>query len=115
MSSPDPEDGRTFNVRVVVPVYNGGAVWREAAAALHRAAQASRHNVRISVVDSSSHDDSVATAREHGFDVSGIESRDFDHGGTRNAAVRGDPADIYVFLTQDAVLDHPKALDTLVA
>lgn len=104
-----------LNVRIMVPVYNGGALWREAAQALARAQHASRHNVSVKVVDSSSRDDSVATAREHGFDVAGISTRDFDHGGTRNEAVRGDPADVYVFLTQDAVLDHPAALDALLA
>src|SRR5690606_14292364 len=34
---------------------------------------------------------------------------------TRNAAVRGAPEDIYVFLTQDAILQHPNAIDTLLA
>ena len=97
----------------MVPVYNGGALWREAAPALARAQRASRHAVRVKVVDSSSRDDSVDIARAQGFEVTGIASIDFDHGGTRNAAVRGDPADVYVFLTQDAILDHPAALDTL--
>ena len=104
-----------LNVLVMVPVYNGGTLWREAAQALARARDASRHKVRVKVVDSSSRDDSVATARAQGFDVTGISSADFDHGGTRNTAVMSDPADVYVFLTQDAVLDHPAALDTLLA
>lgn len=102
-----------LDVLVMVPVYNGGKVWVEAARALARAQQASRHAVRVKVVDSSSRDDSVATARAQGFEVTGIRSADFDHGGTRNAAVRGERADVYVFLTQDAILDHPAALDVL--
>lgn len=112
MSSPDPG---VFNVCVVVPVYNGGPLWRDAAQALRRAQQVSHHSVSVKVVDSSSRDDSVAIAREHGFEVTEISTREFDHGGTRNKAVLGDPADIYVFLTQDAVLDHPTALDVLLA
>src|SRR5690606_23559574 len=104
-----------LNVRVMVPVYNGGALWREAAQALARARLACRHPINVKVVDSSSPDASGATAREHGFAVAGIASRDFDHGGTRNAAVHGAPADVYVFLTQDAILDHPAALDALLA
>lgn len=102
-----------WRVLLVVPVYNGGAIWRDAAAALALAQQHSRHCVQVKVVDSSSRDDSVQTARDHGFEVSRIDSSHFDHGGTRNAAVQGQAADIYVFLTQDAVLDHPAALDTL--
>lgn len=112
---PGAPDAPALDVLVVVPVYNGGALWREAAQALARAQSASRHRVRVKVVDSSSRDDSVATARAHGFEVTGISSADFDHGGTRNAAVMNDPAGVYVFLTQDAVLDHPAALDTLLA
>lgn len=113
MTSPEPAS--PLDVLVVVPVYNGGALWRDAAQALAYARDHSRHLLRVKVVDSSSRDDSVATARAQGFEVTGISSADFDHGGTRNAAVMDEAADVYVFLTQDAVLDHPAALDTLVA
>lgn len=109
-----PQAGR-LEVLVVVPVYNGGAVWQEAAAALSRAQHASRHKVRVKVVDSSSRDASVEVAKQHGFEVQTIPASDFDHGGTRNAAVRGSTAEVFVFLTQDAVIDHPAALDTLLA
>lgn len=111
---PAAPQSRALTVLVMVPVYNGGAVWREAARALALAQRASRHSVRVQVVDSSSKDDSVATAHALGFGVASIASSDFDHGGTRNAAVRGEQADVYVFLTQDAILDHPAALDALV-
>lgn len=103
-----------LNVLVMVPVYNGGALWQEAARALARAQAASRHQVRVKVVDSSSRDDSVAIARAQGFEVTGISSADFDHGGTRNMAVLEEAADIYMFLTQDAILDQPPALDALI-
>lgn len=107
------ETTAALNVLVVVPVYNGGAVWQEAASALARAQQFSRHRITVKVVDSSSSDGSAAIAHEQGFPVSTISTSDFDHGGTRNAAVAGQTADIYVFLTQDAILDHPAAIDTL--
>lgn len=103
----------TLDVLVVVPVFNGGALWEEAAAALARAQTHSCHHIDVKVVDSSSRDNSAAVAVRHGFELQTIDSADFDHGGTRNAAVRGSSADIYVFLTQDAVIDHPAALDTL--
>jgi Predicted glycosyltransferases len=114
MTSPETATDRVLDVLVVVPVFNGGSLWSEAAAALADARGASRHHVRVKVVDSSSRDDSVAVARTHGFDVSVISGADFDHGGTRNTAVRGEPGDVYVFLTQDAVLDDRSALDHLV-
>lgn len=128
MSSPDPAQhsrqtsaqsaqARSANERlsalVVVPTYNGGSVWREAAQRLACARKASHCSIRIKVVDSSSRDDSANIARQHGFEVSTIRPEDFDHGGTRNAVVRGEPGDIYVFLTQDAILEHPLALDML--
>lgn len=108
-------DPKPLSVLVVVPVYNGGALWREAAQAIAGAQRASRRQVRVKVVDSSSRDASAEIAREHGFSVETISSADFDHGRTRNAAVYGDPADVYVFLTQDAILHDAGALDTLVA
>lgn len=109
----DDHDHKPLSVLVVVPVYNGGALWREAAGALAAAAQASRHAIRVKVVDSASHDDSAAVAATHGFEVTRIDSADFDHGGTRNAAVKNEPADVYVFLTQDAIAHDPGAIDAL--
>ncbi len=103
----------TLSVLVVVPVYNGGRLWHEAASALARARDSSEQNVRVKVVDSTSVDDSASVARANGFHVSTISSADFDHGGTRNAAVHNESADVYVFLTQDAVLERPDALDAL--
>lgn len=115
MTSPEDPAPPSLNVLVVVPVYNGGELWVEAAHALARAQTASRHTVRVKVVDSSSRDDSADTARKHGFELTTIPTAQFDHGGSRNAAVRGDTADVYVFLTQDAIVDHPQALDALLA
>lgn len=114
MRSPDmASEPPTWRVLVVVPVYNGGAVWQQAAPALAQARDASRHHVRVKVVDSASKDDSAATAQRYGFPVHTISPARFDHGGTRNAAVQGEAADIYVFLTQDAILHDPGALDAL--
>jgi len=106
-------NGQT-SVQVVVPVYNGGVVWREAASALRNAVAACRYPVHVLVVDSSSRDDSVRTARECGFDVQVIDSATFDHGGTRNAAAMACDADVVVFLTQDAIVEGGGALDALV-
>lgn len=110
-----PGAGAPLSVLVVVPVYNGGELWRVAARALAQARDASTHHLRVKVVDSSSRDDSAQTARNHGFPVETISPAQFDHGGTRNAAVRDEPADVYVFLTQDAVLNDPGAIDVLAA
>ena len=58
----------------------------------------------ILVVDSASDDDTVAIAKRHrGARVIGIDRRDFDHGGTRDMAVRACDAPFMVLLTQDAL------------
>src|SRR5690606_30066120 len=69
----------------------------------------------VLVVDSSSRDDSVQVARQHGFAVQVIAQQQFDHGATRNLACQGSTAQCVVFLTQDAILQDDTALEALVA
>ncbi|MYN12316.1 glycosyltransferase [Pusillimonas sp. TS35] len=105
-----------MRVCVIVPTYNGGAIWHECAVALEQAQLASRYKVSVQVVDSTSSDDTVDVARQHGFAVAVVPSSTFDHGGTRNQAAMACPtdADIVVFITQDAILNEPDALDALI-
>jgi len=109
---PSPNE---LSVQVVVPTYNGGAVWRESARALREAVAACRYPVEVRVVDSSSRDDSAEVARACGFEVQVIASGDFDHGGTRNAAALSCGAQVMVFLTQDAIVQGAAGLEALVA
>ena len=109
------ENALIMDVLVIVPVFNGGRVWKQSAEVLARAKCLSRNRVRVKVVDSSSTDDSVSIAHACGFEVGTIESDSFDHGGTRNDAVMDEQADIYLFLTQDAILESPSTLDVLVS
>ena len=95
--------------RVVIPVRNGGARWREAAAALRRAVM---DPSRVVVVDSSSSDGSDTVATQSGFELHRIDVRTFNHGRTRQEAVDrfcGD-VDFVIFLTQDAVVEGPETL-----
>lgn len=100
---------------IIVPVYNGGAVWAEAAKALVRACKATPSVAQVLVVDSSSKDDSASVARDHGFRVHTIDSREFDHAGTRNmaCAMVSNVADIAVVLTQDAILSDDSSIAKL--
>lgn len=105
--------GEALRVAVVVPVLNGGNVWRQAAAALRSQTLVPS---QILVVDSGSTDHSVQVAEGAGFSVSRIDKRSFDHGGTRQRAAESlAGVDIVVFLTQDAVLATPDALEALVS
>lgn len=110
-------DTTALRAKVIVPTYNGGQVWKTSAQALARVCAATPQVSGVLVVDSSSRDDTVAVANACGFVVQVIDSRDFDHAGTRNqacTAVMGE-ADIVVFLTQDAILASEASLAHLLA
>jgi len=68
------------------------------------------------VIDSSSEDDTVAMAQKDDFKVHRINRIDFNHGATRQLGIEKiGPADIVIFLTQDAILARSDALENLVA
>ncbi len=98
---------------VVVPTYNGGAVWAECAKAI--STQSVKPEI-VYVIDSSSEDNSVQIAKSYDFKVKIIPRSEFNHGGTRNKAAKElDAIDVLVFLTQDAILDNPTALETMLS
>lgn len=97
---------------VCVPTLNPGPTFAEW---LQRTVPALQ-GARLLVVDSSSDDDTVSLAREAGAEVVVIERRHFNHGGTRDWALRYlDDVDIVVFLTQDALVTDDHSLARLVA
>lgn len=110
-----PESRTAVNhARIIVPVRNGGARWREAADAL----QAALPDPSLAVVvDSASTDGSDQVASERGFELVRIDPRTFNHGATRQMAVDRFCADsgFVVFLTHDAVLQEPEGLAVLLA
>lgn len=69
---------------------------------------------RLLVIDSSSDDGSVERFSEIGAEVLTIPREHFDHGGTRNEAVRRLGTDVVIFMTQDAVPADDSALLNLV-
>src|SRR6185437_5810098 len=95
--------------RVIIPVRNGGARWREAAAALRAAVL---HPSVVAVVDSGSTDGSDRMAADCGFEIERIDPRTFNHGRTRQMAVERFCAGrkFVVFLTHDAVLEGRESL-----
>lgn len=68
----------------------------------------------ILVIDSASTDGSIATYNGVGARIMPILRKDFDHGGTRNLAFKSSAADIYIFMTQDAIPVDTRALELIV-
>lgn len=99
---------------MIIPVRNGGPRWREAASALLAAVP---DPSRVAVIDSSSTDGSDRVAEAAGFQLARIPVSEFNHGRTRQWGVDRFCAGgrFVVFLTQDAVLDSPSSITTLLA
>ncbi len=101
------------NFAVVIPVLNGGAVWRECANALLQQACVPNHTL---VIDSGSSDGTDEVARNAGFELQRVSIYDFDHGRTRQKAAQYlADHEILIFLTQDAVLASSHAFARLLA
>src|SRR5690606_13787757 len=98
-------------IGLIVPTLNAGSLWQSWLAAFDRQ---TRKPDRLLVIDPSSSDNPVARARSHGFEVQVIAKADFNHGGTRQFGIGLMPeAEIIVFLTQDALLADPDAIERL--
>lgn len=101
-----------LRVACFVPTYNGKQD-------LHRLLGSLKLQTAIFelfIVDSNSTDGTaqLASSRCDGF--FSISNKDFNHGGTRQLMVgRYSEFDIYVFLTQDAYLEDPLAIEKIVA
>lgn len=98
-------DHPRLRVKVIIPTYNGGSIWRECAAAVAKAVQQDPAIAEVLVVDSSSRDTTADVARDNGFSLRSVDSKTFDHGRTRNEACSVGNADteVVVFITQDAI------------
>jgi rhamnosyltransferase len=98
--------------RLIVPVLNGGGRWREAARALTAAVP---DPAWVVVIDSGSTDGSDLVAFDSGFELQRIEPHTFNHGRTRQWAAEQFCAgrEFAVFLTQDAVLEGPQSIMSL--
>jgi rhamnosyltransferase len=98
------------NFAIVIPIYNGGALFREVLISV--AAQ----NIKgtLLVVDSGSQDGSKELAFEASTGVITISSNNFNHGGTRQMMVEQNPTyDFYIYLTQDAVLANQDSISNI--
>lgn len=92
---------------IIIPTYNGGGIWKSTVVQLDMF----RLNDKITVIDSLSTDDTAVLADQMGFHVHTIQTKDFNHGGTRNFGVQlSQGADIVIFFTQDAILNNQESI-----
>lgn len=101
-----------MKVNLFIPTLNAGTIWKEVLTGI---AMQNYPISRLIVIDSGSTDGTLDLINEETCDLIQIDKKDFDHGGTRQmAAERYPDADIFVFLTQDAILADPDAIKVMV-
>ena len=88
-------------ISVVVPVRNGGGLFRYLCRALERARDA--YDLDVIIIDSGSDDGTPEEAERIGFRVQHIAPAEFGHGRTRNLGVRLATGDVVCFLTHDVL------------
>jgi len=100
-------------VAVVVPTYNPGLLWQEWIDAYLAQTYPVQQTL---IIDSGSSDNTLELTSPHGFLIHKIPNSEFNHGGTRQLALRLiQPVDVVVFLTQDAIFSDSESLTRLVS
>ena len=99
-------------VSCIVPTYNGKQDLQRLLDSLDKQSA----SFELFIVDSSSTDGTAELARSRCSNVLSIPGQEFNHGGTRQLMVERNPDfDVYVFLTQDAYLEDPQAIERIVS
>lgn len=102
-----------MDISVIIPTLNAECEIEDLLVALEHQ---SMRPMEILVVDSTSDDDTARVVQMHGdIRLLQIERRDFNHGATRDMALRETTGDFVCFLTQDALPASDEYLERLVA
>ncbi|WP_347558817.1 glycosyltransferase family 2 protein [Robbsia sp. KACC 23696] len=100
-----------MKIACILPTFNAGPSLDDA---LHRIINQSVA-LSIFVVDSSSTDETQSILKQNNIQFYSILSKDFNHGGTRQSIVEKNSGfDIYIFVTQDALLNDQYAIENIV-
>lgn len=101
-----------MRVNLFIPTLNAGKIFQEV---LDGVSNQSFPISRLIIIDSGSTDGTLELIKEQKCDLIQIDKKNFDHGGTRQmAAETFSDADIFVFLTQDAILADRDAIGVMV-
>ena len=99
-------------ISVIIPTLNAGEQLEKLLEMLNKQTV---QPIEILVVDSQSTDQTREIARAGGAQVTIVERKTFDHGGTRDMALRCSAGDIVVLMTQDALPTNEHMLANLIA
>lgn len=101
-----------MKLAILIPTLNAGDRWQSVLESVNR--QTCQFINKI-IIDSGSSDNTVALAKEFGFDVIEIKKSDFNHGKTRQQLVElSSGSEICVFLTQDAVFASSDSVENII-
>ena len=108
-----------MKISIIIPTLNGGSLLIECLNSIIN--QESAFIFDIIIIDSGSNDSSITTGIKilknagitHKLIV--IDSSQFNHGETRNIAIRNTTSDVLVFLTQDSIPNSETWLVELVS
>lgn len=101
-----------IRVNLFIPTLNAGKLWKEV---LESVAIQNYPISRVVIIDSGSTDGTLDLINNDKYDLIQIDKKDFDHGGTRQmAAETFSDADLFIFLTQDAILADPDSIGVMV-
>ncbi len=104
-------------LHLIIPTLNAGSLWHEVIKGIQAQVLPNHLALQVLIVDSESRDDTRALAQAAGFKVCTISRTSFGHGSTRQDALEMIPEDspFVVYMTQDAVLKDPTALEKLLS
>lgn len=101
------------DIGLIIPSRNAGSLWISVLQSV--AEQTLQPSIKL-LVDTNSTDQTIKLAKNYSFKVISILPDEFNHGRTRSFALDHiDNADIVVFMTQDAILAEPTALQRLIS
>ena len=99
-------------LQVIIPIYHPDEIFIEL---LNMLKKQSIPDIPVLIIDSGSDKEWCKAAQGLNWQLKGIDSKDFNHGGTRQMGIDMCPGkEIIVFLTQDAILADEYSIENLV-
>lgn len=102
-----------MNVQIIIPIYYPDFKFEKL---LEQIKKQTEKNISLMIIDSGSNGEYKKLLTGLNAEIIEINAENFNHGGTRQMGINKCPnKDIYIFLTQDAVLSDKFAIERLVA